>query len=176
MVISAPVMYRKDILLKDTPRKKKIRDKLVQKFSDDWQVDLKKIPTIRYKKYTGLKGLWKKFFGAKHSVFAMYWFFRDHRRHNEDFRKFDNPISHDNIPVEGVPFKYELHGNWQIEEEDLKYLFGGPLIDQHGDLLVPVDSKLKKLQRILPSLTILISFISAIIFLVYRIYIFSMVL
>ncbi|RLA79869.1 MAG: hypothetical protein DRG78_12070 [Epsilonproteobacteria bacterium] len=106
----------------------------------------------------------------------MYWFFRDRRRNNEDFRKFKNPITHDNIRVEGIPFKYELHGNWQIEEDDLKYLFDGPLIDQDGDLLVPADNKLKKLQRILPFLTILISFISAIIFLVYRIYIFIIVL
>ena len=162
--------------MKDTPRKKKIRDKLVKSFSDDWEIDIVSIPTIKYKKNTGFKGLWKKYFGKKHSIFAMYWFFKNHRLQNEESRKFDFPIKHDNIPVEGMPFKYELQGNWQIEEDDLKYLFGGPLIDQHGDLLVPADSKLKNLQRILPFLTIIISFISAIIFLVYRIYIFSTVL
>ena len=132
---------------KDTPRKKKLREKLVKKFSEDWEIDTKTGPTIRYKKKTGLLGIFQKFFGRKHSVFAMYWFFKHDRLNNIESRKFHFPVKHDNIPTPGVPFKYEMQGTWQIEDEDLKYLYGGPLIDQHGDLLVPVDTKLKRIQR-----------------------------
>lgn len=155
--------------MNDTPRKKRIREKLVKHFAEDWEV---KYPTIKYKKKTGIKGLWKKFFGRKHSVFAMYWFFKHDRLKNEDSRPFDFPLKHDNIPVSDVPFKYQLQGNWQIEEEDIKYLYGGPLIDQHGDLLVSAENKVQKILRLLPIITIVISFISALIFLIYRILLF----
>lgn len=52
------------------------------------------------------------------------------------------------MPVPGVPFKYQLRGSWRIEEDDLKYLYGGPLIDQHGDLLVPVENNLNRFLRL----------------------------
>ncbi len=131
----------------DTPRKKKRREKLVKAFAEDWEIDTSTGPTIRYKKYSGLKGLYQKFFGRKHSVSAMYWFFKHDRLKNQGSRGFDFPIKHDNMPIPGVPFKYEMQGTWQLEDEDTKYLFGGPLIDQDGDLLVPVDTKLKRVQR-----------------------------
>lgn len=132
---------------RDTPRKKKRREKLVDKFSKDWEIDTYTGPTIRYKKNTGFLGAYKKLFGRKHSVFAMYWFFKYDRLNNIESRKFQFPVKHDNMPIPGHPFKYEMQGTWHIEDEDLKYLYGGPLIDQHGDLLVPGDSKLKKIQR-----------------------------
>jgi len=131
----------------DTLRKQKRREKLVKSFSEDWEIDTSIEPTIRYKKVAGIHGLWKKYFGKKHSVFAMYWFFKHDRLNNHESRKFYFPIEHDNMPVSGVPMKYEMQGTWQIDEGDLKYLYGGPLIDQDGDLLVPVDTKIKKLQR-----------------------------
>lgn len=132
----------------DTPRKKNRRDKLVKRFSEDWEVDTSTGPTLRYKRKPGLFGLWQRFFGRKHSVFARYWYFKSEYLNNENIRKFYFPVKHDNMPVSGVPFKYELQGTWQIEDEDLTYLYGGPLIDQHAELLVPVDAGLKKAQRI----------------------------
>ena len=131
----------------DTPRKKRIREKLVKEFSEDWEVDYTRGPTIRRIKTRGVKGFFKNLFARKHSVFAMYWFFKHDRLKNEESRKFYFPIKHDNMPAPGVPFKYEMQSSWQINEDDLKYLYGGPLIDQHGDLLVPVDDRIHKFLR-----------------------------
>ena len=131
----------------DTPRKKRIRERLVERFSEDWEIDFDRGPTIRRKSKRGFLEYLKDLFGRKHSVFAMYWFFKHDRLKNENSRKFDFPIKHDNMPVPGVPFKYEMKGSWLIEDEDLKYIYGGPLVDQHGDLLVPVDTNLNKIFR-----------------------------
>lgn len=131
----------------DTPRKKKRREKLIKRFSEDWEIDVYSGPTIRHKNKTGLLGIYQKLFGRKHRVYAMYWFFKHDRLNNHESRKYEFPVKHDNIPTPGVPFKYEMQGTWQIEDEDLKYLYDGPLIDQHGDLLVPVDTKINKIQR-----------------------------
>jgi len=56
--------------LTDSPRKR--REKLAKNFAEDWILNYTNQPTIRYKKYTGIKGFWKKLFGRKHTVFAMY--------------------------------------------------------------------------------------------------------
>jgi len=93
----------------------------------------------------------------------MYYFFKHEYLNNEDARKFYFPLQHDNIPVKGVPFKYELQGTWDIDDSDLKYLFGGPLIDQHTELLVPADTRLNGVIRFFQKATPLIGFISALI-------------
>lgn len=113
----------------DTPRKRKRREILIAAFSEDWEIDTSTGPTIKYKKTDGLLSIWKRYFGKKHSVFAMYWFFKHDRLKNHESRKFSFPLKHDNMPVTGVPMKYEMLGTWIIKEEDLKYLYGGPLID-----------------------------------------------
>lgn len=152
----------------DTPRKKNRREKLVKRFSEDWEVDTNTGPTLRYKRKPGLFGLWQRFFGRKHSVFAMYWYFKSEYLNNESIRKFYFPVKHDNMPVSGVPFKYELQGAWQIDDEDLKYLYGGPLIDQHAELLVPVDAGLEKAQRIAKLITPFLILCASIILLIVR--------
>lgn len=131
-------------MIKDTPKKKRIREGLIKKFSQDWEVDYSNGPTIRRKEMSGITGFFKNLFSSKHSVFAMYWFFKHDRLNNEESRKFYFPIKHDNIPTPGVPFKYEMQGTWRINEDDLRFLYGGPLIDQHGDLLVPAEDQLQK--------------------------------
>ncbi len=59
--------------------------------------------------------------------------------------------------------KYEMQGTWIIKEEDLKYLYGGPLIDQHGDILVSADTNIKKLQRFIHLAAPFLVFTSAVI-------------
>ncbi len=155
--------------MKDSPRKKKSREKLVKRFAEDWEIDTSSTPTIKYKRYSGFKGWWKKFFGRKHTVFAMYWFFKHDRLNNEDSRKFYFPLKHDNIPTKGVPFKYELLSNWQINEDDLKYLYAGPLIDQHGDLLVSAETKWQQFMKKIPIITLIIGLLSGLLALVFNI-------
>ena len=154
----------------DTPRKRKRREKLVKKFAEDWTVELKTGPTLKYNQKTGLVGIWQRFFGRKHSVFAMYWFFKNLYLTNEDARKFYFPLKHDNLPVKGVPFKYELLGTWVIEDEDLKYLHSGPLINSDLEVLVPTDTGVSKAIRIMKFLTPILVFVSALILLAVRIF------
>jgi hypothetical protein len=63
-------------------------------------------------------------------------------------QKFPFPVRPDNMPVPAIPIKYELMGSWQVKEDDLKYLCGGPLLDQSGDILVPAETKLRRVQRL----------------------------
>jgi len=120
----------------------------VKNFSEDWELDFSSRPTLKYKRKGGIPGIYQRYFGRKHSVFAMYWFFKHEYLNNHDARKFHFPLKHDNIPVKGVPFKYELHGTWWLEDEDLKILYGGPLIDQHLEVLVQAETKLNKMVRL----------------------------
>ena len=152
----------------DTPRKRKVRERLVKKFSEDWSVELVTAPTLKYNRKKGLAGLWRKYFGRKHSVFAMYWYFKNLYLTDENARKFYFPLKHDNLPVKGVPFKYELLGTWVIDDDDLKFLYGGPLINQDLELLVPADTGISKVIRIIKFVTPILTFISAIILLIVR--------
>ena len=152
----------------DTPRKQKRREKLIQHFSEDWTYEISDVPTIRYRRHSGLKGIWQRLFGRKHTIFALYWFFKHEYRLNEELRKFQFPVAHDNMPVQGFPFKYEMHGRWHIDDDDLKYLYGGPLIDQQGELMVPVDGGVKKAQRIAKLVTPFIALVSALLLFLYR--------
>jgi len=98
----------------------------------------------------------------------MYWYLKHERLNNEDMRKFYFPLKHDNMPVSGVPFKYELRGTWNIEDDDLKYLYSGPLIDQQAELLVPVDAGLQKAQRLAKMITPFLALLAGIILLLVR--------
>jgi hypothetical protein len=154
----------------DTPRKKNRREKLAKRFSEDWETEYKTNPIIRYKRKSGLSGLWQKFFGRKHSVFSMYCFFKYEYLNNKNAQKFYFSLDHDNIPVKGVPFKYELQGTWDIDDADLKYLYGGPLIDQHTELLVPADTRfngfirfIRFRQKITPTVALISAFIGVVV-------------
>ena len=146
----------------DTPRKKKRRDKLVKKFSENWELNLSSVPTLKYKRKKGIRGVWQNVFGRKHSVFAMYWFFKHERQNNEVLRKFHFPLKHDNMPVEDVPFKYQLQGKWYLDDDDLKFLYGGPLIDQNRELLVKADTRFNRFIRFCQIATPPVSFLVAI--------------
>jgi hypothetical protein len=146
----------------DTLRKKRRRDKLVKLFSEDWEFNFSSVPTIKYKRKKGLRGIWQKYFGRKHSVFAMYWFFKHERQKNEVFRKFRFPLKHDNMPVEDVPFKYQLQGTWYLDDEDLRFLYGGPLIDQNRELLVEADTRFNRFIRFCQMATPPVAFLGAI--------------
>ena len=130
-----------------TPDRMREIDCLVTRFNDDWYLDLSTVE-IRHKPIPWFAEILELVWRRKHSVFSMYWFFKKDRLQNEDSRKFHFPLKHDNIPVKGVPMKYELMGSWSIPKNDLKYLYGGPLTDQSGLLLVPPDQGFKKFVRI----------------------------
>ena len=134
-------------MVNDTPRKRAKRERLVARFERDWEVSFDPVPTLKYKNKNFLVRFWLSLIGKKHTVFAMYWFFKYKYLEDSNYPKFTFPLKHDNIPVAGVPFKYELCGLWVIQEDDLKYLYGGPVIDQHGDILVPAEQTKDKLLR-----------------------------
>lgn len=118
-----------------TPDQKRNIDKEKDSFGNNWYLDLNTIE-IRHNPIPWWKVpidiIWRK----KNSVFGMYWWLKYERLSNEQSRSFDFPLIHDNMPIEGQPMKYQLQGKWTIPKKDLKFLSGGPLIDQDFKLLV----------------------------------------
>ena len=131
----------------DTPEKQKKREQLRNQFDKDWFLSFNP-PQIKRKKKTFLEKVISFFRPKRHSVFALYWWLKKQRFDNENARKYEFPIKHDNMPVKGVPMKYELNKIWTISQSDLKYLYGGPLIDHDLNILVPYENNWKKYIRI----------------------------
>ncbi len=65
---------------------------------------------------------------------------------------YPDAVKHDDIPIKGFPRKHQLVNGWSIPEQDLKYLFDGPLIDENGNLLVKHQSRLQKIVSIVSQL------------------------
>lgn len=140
---------------KDTPEKRRKREKLINRFDKDWYLDMD-MDTIEIRRYekTLIEKIKSLFIIKKHSIFTLYWWIKRQRRVNEEFRKFDFPFIENNIPpVKGIPYTYQLRGNWKIPESDLKYLYGGPLIDELGqNILVKHQSKFQKVISLITQL------------------------
>lgn len=118
-----------------TPDQKRNIEKEKTSFGDNWYLDLTTIE-IRRKKLKWWRIPLYFFWPKKNSIFAMYWWRKHERLSNESARSFDFPLKPDNIPIEGHPTKYILQGKWTIPKGDLKFLSGGPLVDQDFKLLV----------------------------------------
>lgn len=131
----------------DTPEKQRKREQLRNQFDKDWFLSFTP-PEIKRKEKTFWENVKSFFRPKKHSVFALYCWLKKQYLVNENARKFDFPVKHDNMPVKGVPFKYELNKIWTIPQSDIKYLYGGPLIDHEMKLLVPPENNWKKYIRI----------------------------
>ncbi|MFH6602038.1 hypothetical protein ACEZ3G_01005 [Maribacter algicola] len=151
----------------DSPEKQRKRKKLADRFDNDWEFDFKNVQIKRKHKsfVEKLKGIFKS---KKHSVFAMYWWLKYQYMKDDTAKKFYFPLKHDNIPVKGLPFKYEMKGKWTIPSADLKYLYGGPLISQELELLVPPEDTWKKVIRISKNLAKVLTPIFGFIFFLFR--------
>lgn len=78
-------------------------------------------------------------FNRKHTMCEFYWWLK---QAHLSFMNMDRPLMSDNLPVKGVPMKYELLNGWSIPKEDLKHLYKGPLMSEGLDeLLVPVSNR-----------------------------------
>lgn len=151
----------------DTPEKQRKRKKLVERFDKDWELDLNTVEIKRkHKSFT--QKIFDFFKSNKHTVFAMYYWIKNERLINENARSFYFPLKHDNIPVKGFPFKYTLEGTWSIPESDLKYLYGGPLIGQNAELLVPHEGAWKKMIRVSKNIFKILTPIITLVFLIVR--------
>jgi hypothetical protein len=131
-------------------RQKDKIQRLINKFSEDWEINITNFPTIRHKKKKGLQRVLQKFFGRKHRVIALYYFINKAYSENSEYMKYWFPIDHDNTPVNGVPLKFSLDSSWNISDDDLKYLYEGPLVDQNGIVLVQPYTTIEKVKRLKP--------------------------
>lgn len=123
---------------KPTPEQIRTVDALVQEFDKYWYLDgssqeIKLKPFSLGRKIQNL--IWKKRF----TVFAMYHWAKD-KWHSSKFNRYDFPIDHDNMPIQGFPTKYELRGGWSIPKRELTFLVKGPLAAEGlHPVLVPAD-------------------------------------
>jgi len=81
----------------------------------------------------------------------MYWW-SAWKWYGSDMMPYPDAVKHDDIPIKDFPRKHQLVNGWSISEDDLKYLFDGPLIDENGKILVKHQSGLKKFISIVSQL------------------------
>ena len=61
-------------------------------------------------------------------MWEFYWWIKHLWRAEGGLLKLGYPIKADQLPIKGIPMKYELTDGWTIPGEDLKYLIKGPLV------------------------------------------------
>lgn len=132
----------------DSPKKQKKREKLAREFGANWENDYQRKQIIR-KPRSWKKRAWEFIAGKKFSVFSFYWWAKYDRLENEVSRKFHFPVKHDNLPVEGLPMKYELQGGWTFKDTELKFLKDGPLVSEGHpeEVLVGYDHGQRRILR-----------------------------
>ena len=137
-------------MYKLTPSEARKRQKLIEDFDKCWYVNAE-TSEIRhqelnlYQKALGL--FWRK----KYKVSDMYCW-STWKWYGWDMMSYPDSIKHDDIPIQGFPRKYQLINDWSIPQEDLKYLYDGPLINENGDILIHHQSILQKLVSFLTQL------------------------
>ena len=86
------------------------------------------------------------FWKPRHTVWALYWFCKYEFVNNLQLIALGFPMKHDNLPIEGLPIKYELLDNWDIPKRDINYLYHGPLYSNHlSKVIVPTYPKIEKI-------------------------------
>lgn len=119
---------------------------LAERFNKDWcfnpaTKEIKLIDKIWYLRI--LDFLWPK----KHTVYGLYWWVK-HNWTKHNMMAYSYPIQGDNMPVKGLPLKFELINGWSIPKKGLKRLYDGPLMSAGLDeILVPYESFSTKLVR-----------------------------
>lgn len=145
-----------------TPEQRRNIDRESHNFGNHWYLDLNTIE-IRHNKLAWWKIPISLIWRNKNSVFGMYWWLKQERLSNEQARPFDFPLKNDNIPIDGQPMKYKLQGAWSIPKADLKFLSGGPLVDQKFNLLVRPNFVFKNFcSNIVPPLKVIAAIIGLI--------------
>jgi len=121
---------------------------LAERFDKDWCFHPKnKLEIILKEKnwyHRFIDFLWPR----KHTVYALYWWVKRNWSKYGMMGKAPYPIQGDNMPVKGLPIKFELINGWTIPKKSLKRLYGGPLMSNGlTEVLVPYESITNKLVR-----------------------------
>lgn len=88
------------------------------------------------------------FWPKTHTVYALYWWVKCYWSKYNMMGLAPYPIKGDNMPVEGLPIKFELINGWSIPKNSLKRLYDGPLMSNRlTEILVPYESFTNKLVR-----------------------------
>lgn len=96
------------------------------RFREDWEIDIEK-KQFRRKDAASER---------KHTVFALYWFIKEEWLQSDKLVKFTFPIKVTNQPsTSGNLPTYEWSKDWQIAPNDLKFLQGGPLMQDEKELV-----------------------------------------
>ena len=103
-----------------------------------WYVDTQ-TKEIRRRRRQGVLKLLDFVWPHKHKVLELYWWIAENWA-SGDLIIFDFPMTHDNMPLEGFPMKFELQGKWTIPFGDIKFLTDGPLASEGlNRILVPAN-------------------------------------
>lgn len=119
---------------KSSPSELRKIEKGITSFNHHWYID-KQTSEIRHKKLSGSSKFLDFFWRRKHAVSDLYWWI-SRNWSNTKMMDVDTPIKHDDVSIKGFPRKYQLENNWTIPEDDLKYLYNGPLVDESGHLIL----------------------------------------
>ena len=149
-----------------TPEQQRNIDKERKSFEKSWYLDLTTVE-IRHNKIPWWQYPLNLIYTPKNSIFSMYWYLKHERLSNEKARCFNFPLTNDQMPIKGQPSKYKLNEPWNIPKSDLKFLSGGPLVDQNMNLLVPPDFVFKNFYSnmvpVIKVLTAIVLFVAALI-------------
>ncbi len=136
---------------KSTPSELRKTKKGIKSFDKQWYID-KQTSEIRHNKLDWTSKFIDFFWRKKHTVSDLYWW-TSRNWSNTKMIDYEIPIKHDDVSIQGFPRKYQLINKWTIPENDLKYLYNGPLVDESGqNILVKHQSKFQKIISILSQL------------------------
>ncbi|MEW8178552.1 MAG: hypothetical protein AB2754_15835 [Candidatus Thiodiazotropha endolucinida] len=125
-----------------SPSEARNREKKIKLFDDNWYTDPSTME-IRHRELNLFEKAIGLFWKRKYKVSDMYWW-SSWKWYGWDMMPYPDAVKHDDIPIKGFPRKHQLVNGWSIPKEDLNYLYDGPLIDEHGSLLVKHQSNLQK--------------------------------
>ncbi len=135
-----------------TPSEIRKREKTIINFDKNWQIDLNTKEIQHNPSSNWFSSLIHFFWKKKYKVEDLYWW-SSQKWATSEMMSFQIPIKHDDIILKGFPRKNQMLNGWTIPNEDLKYLYDGPLSDESGNkLLVNYQTKINKFIAILSQL------------------------
>ena len=125
-----------------TPSEARKREKRIERFGKSWFINPLTFE-IRHRESNLFQKIIELFWRKKYKVFDLYWW-AVRKWGGEEMITFPDAIKQDDISIKGFPRKYQLVNGWSIPKEDIKYLDGGPLADEIGNVIVKYQSVLQK--------------------------------
>lgn len=121
-----------------TPDQKRLIQSAITNVARYWHADTQ-TKEMRRRPVNGLAKLFNFIWPRRHKVRELYWWIAENWA-SERLIVFKFPMTHDNMPIDGFPMKFELQGGWTIPQSDLKYLYDGPLTTEgRHRILVPAN-------------------------------------